>query len=46
MITPEENKEEQSMRYPIGLQTFAEAITKDYLYIDKTEYVYRLAYGS
>jgi len=46
MIAPEENKDQQSMRYPIGLQTFADAITKDYLYIDKTEYVYRLAHGS
>lgn len=29
--------------YPIGIQTFAEIITKNMLYIDKTEYVYRMA---
>ena len=32
--------------YPIGIQTFSELRTKNYLYIDKTEYVYRLAYGA
>ena len=26
-------------RYPIGIQTFSELRTKNYLYIDKTEYV-------
>ena len=33
-------------RCPIGIQTFEEIINKDYLYIDKTEYVYRMAYGA
>ena len=28
--------------YPVGLQTFSELRTKNYLYIDKTEYVYRM----
>ena len=32
--------------YPIGIQTFSELRTKNYLYIDKTEYVYRLAHGA
>ena len=31
--------------YPIGIQTFAEIRTKNYFYADKTEYVYKLAYG-
>ena len=29
--------------YPIGIQTFEEIINKDMIYIDKTEYVYRMA---
>ena len=29
--------------YPIGIQTFEEIIKKDLLYVDKTEYVYRMA---
>ena len=33
-------------RYPVGIQTFSELITKNYVYIDKTEYVYRMAHGS
>ena len=36
---------EQQKRYPVGIQTFSELITKNYLYIDKTEYVYRMAHG-
>lgn len=32
-------------RYPIGIQTFSEIITKGYLYIDKTEQVYRMAHA-
>lgn len=27
----------------MGIQTFEEIINKNYLYIDKTEYVYRMA---
>ena len=33
-------------RYPIGIQTFSELVNKHYLYIDKTEYVYRMAHGN
>ncbi len=29
--------------YPIGIQTFEEIIRKDMAYVDKTEYVYRMA---
>lgn len=29
--------------YPIGIQTFEEIINKDMLYVDKTEYIYRMA---
>ena len=32
--------------YPIGIQTFSEIINKNYLYIDKTEYVYRMTHSS
>ncbi|HJA86828.1 MAG TPA: ATP-binding protein [Candidatus Bacteroides avicola] len=32
-------------RYPVGIQTFSELRTKNYLYVDKTEYVYRMAHG-
>ena len=31
--------------YPIGIQTFEKIRTGDYLYIDKTEYVYRMAHS-
>ena len=30
--------------YPIGIQTFSEIRKNDNLYIDKTEYVYRMAH--
>ena len=30
--------------YPIGIQTFEEIRKKDYLYIDKTEYIYRMTH--
>ena len=32
--------------YPIGIQTFSELRTKDYVYIDKTEYVYRMTHSA
>ena len=35
---------QQQRLYPIGIQTFSELITKNYLYIDKTEYVYRMTH--
>ena len=31
--------------YPIGIQTFSEIRGKNYLYIDKTEYVYRMTHS-
>ena len=31
--------------YPIGIQTFSEIREGNYLYIDKTEYVYRLTHS-
>ena len=33
-------------KYPVGIQTFSELRTKDYLYIDKTEYVYRMTHSN
>ena len=33
-------------RYPIGIQTFREIIGNNLLYVDKTEYVYRMTHGS
>ena len=29
-------------KFPIGVQTFSEIVSEDYLYVDKTEYVYNL----
>ena len=34
----------QQPRYPIGIQTFSEIITGGYLYIDKTDLVWKLAH--
>ncbi len=31
--------------YPVGIQTFSEIIESDYVYIDKTEYVYRMTHS-
>lgn len=36
----------QQKFYPIGIQTFSELINKNYLYIDKTEYVYRMTHSA
>jgi len=33
---------EQERRYPVGIQTFSEIITKGYLYIDKTDLMWRM----
>ncbi len=30
--------------YPVGIQTFSEIITKNYIYIDKTEYIYNMTH--
>ena len=35
----------QRKLYPIGIQTFSEISGKNYLYIDKTEYVYRMTHS-
>lgn len=32
----------QQRLYPVGIQTFSELRTKNYLYIDKTEYIHRM----
>ncbi len=37
---------EQQRRYPVGIQTFAKLREGNYLYIDKTEYVYRIAHNA
>ena len=37
---------EDLQRYPIGIQTFSEIREGNYLYIDKTEYVYRMTHSS
>ena len=31
--------------YPVGIQTFEEIIKRNLLYVDKTEYVYRMTHG-
>lgn len=36
--------EKRKIRYPVGIQTFENIRTEDYLYIDKTEYVYNLVH--
>ena len=33
----------ETRRYPIGIQTFSEIITGNYVYVDKTQYVYDIA---
>ena len=38
--------EQKTRLYPIGIQTFSEIRNKSYLYIDKTEYVYRMTYSA
>ena len=35
----------QQRLYPIGIQTFADIRNENYLYIDKTEYVYRMTHS-
>lgn len=32
-------------KYPIGIQTFSEIRKGDYLYVDKTEYIYRMTHA-
>ncbi len=35
-----------TVKYPLGIQTFEKLIDGGYLYIDKTEYVYRMTHAS
>ncbi|WP_287622140.1 ATP-binding protein [Parabacteroides sp.] len=37
---------EQERLYPIGIQTFSKIREGNYLYVDKTELIYRLAHGA
>ncbi|WP_300694217.1 ATP-binding protein [uncultured Phocaeicola sp.] len=39
-------EQQQLKRCPIGVQTFEKVIGGNYLYIDKTEYIYRMAHGA
>ena len=39
-------EQQQLKRCPIGIQTFEKIIVGNYLYVDKTEYVYRMAHGA
>lgn len=32
--------------YPVGIQTFEEIIRRDFLYVDKTEYIYRMTHDT
>ena len=38
--------DQQQKFYPVGIQTFSEIIGKNYLYIDKTGYVYRMTHSA
>ena len=31
-------------RYPVGIQTFSEIRNNDYIYVDKTDLIWRLAH--
>ena len=39
-------EQQQLKRCPIGIQTFEKIIEGNYLYVDKTEYIYRMAHGA
>ena len=36
---------ESTVKYPVGIQTFSEIIEEDYMYVDKTELIYKLVNG-
>lgn len=38
-------EQQRLKRCPVGIQTFSEIIEGNYLYVDKTEYVYRMAHS-
>ena len=37
---------EEDMNYPVGIQTFSEILKNEYVYVDKTDLVWRLAHSS
>ena len=39
-------EQQQLKRCPIGIQTFEKIIKGNYLYVDKTAYIYRMAHGA
>ena len=39
-------EQQQLKRCTIGVQTFEKVLEGNYLYIDKTEYIYRMAHGA
>jgi len=39
-------KDNRLKKCPIGVQTFEKVIEGNYLYIDKTEYIYRMVHGA
>ena len=39
-------EQQQLRRCPIGIQTFEKIIEGNYLYVDKTEYIYQMAHGA
>ena len=39
-------EQQQLKKCPIGIQTFEKIIEGNYLYVDKTEYVYRMVHGA
>ena len=39
-------KQQSLKRCPIGIQAFEKVIEGNYLYIDKTEYIYQMANGA
>ena len=41
----QENNNED-MNYPVGIQTFSEILKNEYVYVDKTDLVWRLAHSS
>ncbi|WP_455664390.1 AAA family ATPase [Phocaeicola sp.] len=38
-------EQQQLKRCPVGIQTFEKIIEGNFLYVDKTEYIYRMAHG-
>lgn len=38
-------EQQQLKKCPIGIQTFEKIIQGNFLYVDKTEYIYRIVHG-